>query len=800
MAFDLIGKDFIPPDVRAKVTGSATYAEDFRAEGMLFCKLLTSPIPHARVVSVDASEALAMPGVEGILRASEVTPVAPPGDPILTDEPVYIGEPILAVAAVDEATAAEALEKIVVEYEELDFTVDPLESLFPGGKNARTNGNVAGFGQMQDIKWTAQDFAAVQDGQLPEGEVTQEWSYGDVDAALASADLVLDETFVTQGIAHHSMEPRSCMAYWQNGKCHLHASCQSGTFPIDGVATSIGITADELVFIAEYCGGGFGSKGGGYPIMAVPALMSRKLNNRPVMLRITRHEEYYIGSARHGFQGRVKMGFRSDGKLTAADLFIVQENGPNAGFSDYTSAADALSIVYTPTAMRFRGIPVMTNTPPRGPQRGPGQNQLATAIEPLLDKAARQLGIDPLAIRSINAPDSSWQYGPRQGSLTSAHLGEALQMGAEQFNYAARAARNGERTGSKVRAVGIGQAYHSAGFRNADGLVVLTPEGMLNIHTGVGNLGTYSHTGVSRVAAEVLKCDWESCTVIRGDNRKHLPWNWGQFGSNTSFTMTRSTWAAAQDALHKLKEIAAMDLGGEVEEFEIGEHRVFKREQPDQFLTYAQAAQRAIELGGKYAGHEVAEELNPITKTAAAGVAGTGLVGVAQDQLGGSATVPALAAGFIEIELDVETGKYEILDYLGVADCGTVIHPQGLDTQIKGGAVMGIGLGGYEKHIYDPQNGLPGNVNFLQAKPPSYLDVPPTMATAAVGIEDPDNPIGAKGVGEPVQGCAAAALLCAISEALGGHYFNRVPVMPDMIVNAASGRPQSHNPLQVNTA
>jgi CO/xanthine dehydrogenase Mo-binding subunit len=274
----------------------------------------------------------------------------------------------------------------------------------------------------------------------------------------------------------------------------------------------------------------------------------------------------------------------------------------------------------------------------------------------------------------------------------------------------------------------------------------------------------------------------------------------GQFGSNTSFTMTRSTWAAASDALHKLKEIAALDLGGEVEEYEIGDHRVFKREQPDQFLTYAQAAQRAVELGGRFDGHEIADGLNPITQRAAAGVAGSGLVGVAQDQLGGSATVPALAAGFIEIELDVETGKYEILDYMGVADCGTVIHPMGLDTQIKGGAVMGFGLGGYEKHIYDPQNGLPGSVNLLQAKPPSYLDVPTTMRTAAVEIEDPDNPIGAKGVGEPVQGCAAAALVCAISEALGGHTFNRVPVMPDMIVNAAAGRGPSHTPLQVNTA
>jgi CO/xanthine dehydrogenase Mo-binding subunit len=140
------------------------------------------------------------------------------------------------------------------------------------------------------------------------------------------------------------------------------------------------------------------------------------------------------------------------------------------------------------------------------------------------------------------------------------------------------------------------------------------------------------------------------------------------------------------------------------------------------------------------------------------------------------------------------------LDYVGVADCGTVLHPQGLSHQIKSGAVMGIGLAATERHIYDPQNGLPANVGLLQAKPVSYLDVPPTMQTAWVDIADAQNPVGAKGIGEPVQGCAAAALLCAISEALGGHYFNRTPVLPDMIVNAAARREPSHKPLQVNTA
>ena len=185
------------------------------------------------------------------------------------------------------------------------------------------------------------------------------------------------------------------------------------------------------------------------------------------------------------------------------------------------------------------------------------------------------------------------------------------------------------------------------------------------------------------------------------------------------------------------------------------------------------------------------------TKDAVAEIAGTGLIGVAKDNLDAPNHVPALATGFMMIELDTETGKYEILDYVGTADCGTVIHPMGLATQIRGGAVMGFGMAATERIVYDPQNGLPANVGFYQAKPPTYLDVPADLQVAWVDKPDPDNPLGIRGIGEPLMGCAAAALLCAISDALGGHYFNRTPIVPDMIINAAAGKSQSYKPLQV---
>jgi CO/xanthine dehydrogenase Mo-binding subunit len=794
---ELIGRDFTPPDVRAKVTGSARYAEDFRADGMLFCRLLKSPMPHARVTRIDASRALRMEGVVDILTADDVPEVPAPGNNILTNEPHFVGEPILAIAAVDETTAQNAIEAIDVDYEPLDFCTDPLESLRPGGPNARTAGNTIGEDGVIEHKWTQSDFAGLEEGELPMGEPATEWSYGDLDAGFAEASLVLDESWVTASNAHHSMEPRTAMSYWRDGKCYLHASSQSQSFAHPGVAAMIGIEPDDLVFIAEFCGGGFGSKGSAYPVMAIPALMSRK-TNRPVMLRITRAEEYFLGSARAGFQGRLRMGFRDDGRMTACDLYIVQENGPNSGFGDMGSAAGAVSIVYTPLAMRFRGISVLTNTPPRGAQRGPGQNQMHAAIEPLMDKAARELGIDPLAIRRVNAPTSESRYGSSQGPVTSAHLREALEMGAERFGWTERRQRSGRRDGPKVTGVAVGTAFHTAGASGFDGLVRITPDGVLHIHTGVGNLGTYSYASTSRVAAEVLGYDWDNCVIHRGDSSRGLPWTLGQFGSNTTFTNTRSGYAVAQDALQKIKEIAALEMGGSADDYDIANETVFRRSNPSRRMTYARVATAAIELGGRYGGQEVPDDINPLTRAAVAAHVGSGLVGVARDTEH-EGTVPALAAGFIEIELDVETGHYEIIDYLGVADCGTVMHPLGLSNQVKGGAVMGFGMATTERHVYDPSWGLPAAVGFYQAKPPSYLDVPSVMDWAATDVADPQNPVGAKGIGEPLMGCATAALLCAISDALGGHYFNRTPVVRDMIINAASGARQSYAALAANS-
>ncbi|MEZ5288213.1 MAG: xanthine dehydrogenase family protein, partial [Vicinamibacterales bacterium] len=238
VADKLVGTNYITPDIVAKVTGRARYAEDYRAEGMLFAKLLLSPMPHARVRRLDTSAALALPGVRAVLTADDL-PDLGGAERALTNEPVYGGEPILAIAAVDELTAAEAIERVEIDLEPLPFAIDPLDSLRPDGPDARLEGNVWGAPgapapggpparpAIERLKWTAGDFAEAGEGRLPMGRATEEWSTGDVEAALAAADLVVDETMVIASTGHHPMETRSAMAYWQNGKLYLHCSTQS---------------------------------------------------------------------------------------------------------------------------------------------------------------------------------------------------------------------------------------------------------------------------------------------------------------------------------------------------------------------------------------------------------------------------------------------------------------------------------------------------------------------------------------------------------------------------------------------
>ena len=250
------------------------------------------------------------------------------------------------------------------------------------------------------MKWTEADFAAAQPGQLPMGKPGDEWSYGDVDAGFKNAALVLDETFVTPNTSHQTLEPRSAMAYWQNGKLFMHCSTQSTVQTVAAMAQWVGTDPGNVVIISEYTGGGFGSKITSDICASIPALLSKK-TNMPVLMRISREEEHYLGGARPAFHGRVKAGFAKDGRLTALDLFVICDNGPYESQGDGAISGLITSLLYQSPAMRFRALSVLTNTPPRVSQSQPGGMQGIAIIEPVLAKAGRQLGIDQVTIRRL---------------------------------------------------------------------------------------------------------------------------------------------------------------------------------------------------------------------------------------------------------------------------------------------------------------------------------------------------------------------------------------------------------------
>jgi CO/xanthine dehydrogenase Mo-binding subunit len=809
--YKLIGKNYKTPDLMAKVTGRSKYAEDFRAEGMLFCRLVLSPMPHGRIRHIDTSDALAMPGVKAVLTADDIPAQADFladngqtikankwGERALTNEPMFQGDPILAVAAVDELTCAEAIEKIKIDMEPLPFVIDPLDSLRPGGPNPHADGNVWTRGssgqEITELKWTKDDFAEFDQGRLPMGKSTGDWSYGDLDAGFRDAALVLDESFVTPDVSHQCLEPRTAMAYWQNGKLYLHTGTQSTFQTVPAIARWMNLKDDQVVLVSEYTGGGFGSKVTGSVIMIIPAILSRKLN-APVMMRISREEEHYIGRARPSVLGRAKIGFAKDGRITALDYYTVTNSGGYDNEDDGSSSSRIVSLLYQVPAMRWRGVSVMTNTPTRSAQSAPGGMQGITIIEPILAKAARKLGVDQVAMRRVNCPEGKAEYGPpshgKRAHVTSCFLKQALDQGAEQFKWQERAARP-KRIGSTARGVGVSLSTFHGGTIGFDGLLVITPEGRVRFHSGIGNLGTESVMDVHRAGAEVLGVPWELCDVVWGDTSRVFPYTCASGGSQTTHAMTRAAFAVATECKQKLKEVAAKSLGGKPEDYEVDSGRVF-RKGGGAGLTLAQAAQKAITLGGIYDGHEAPDDVNKVTKAAVVALAAQGLVVAARDKAPRDGDTFSYVATFAEVEVDVETGKYFITDFLAYGDVGTVLHPHSLGGQMLGRSTLGIAHAIGQKWVYDPEYGVAVAKRFYQNRPPTILDVPVDMQWAALNIPDPETPVGARGVGEPPVGGGCASILNALSDALGDEIFQRAPVNADTILaSLEAGRPMQY--------
>jgi CO/xanthine dehydrogenase Mo-binding subunit len=285
---------------------------------------------------------------------------------------------------------------------------------------------------------------------------------------------------------------------------------------------------------------------------------------------------------------------------------------------------------------------------------------------------------------------------------------------------------------------------------------------------------------------------WEKVEVNWGSTAKHVPWSCLSVGSQTTHAMTRANMAGAEDARRKLQQIAAKDLGGSPDEYVLGGERVHRRDNASRGLTYAQTAQRAIELGGTFDGHELPDDIHPVTKASAVALAGLGLMGVAKDNYRHDGDTYSFVIGFAEVEVDVETGKVQLVDYLAVGDVGTVVNPRSLHGQLLGGTNLGIGHALMQKWVYDQHYGVPLAKRFHHTKPLTILDIPSSMPTEALDMADPETPVGARGVGEPPVGSGYGSVLNAIASAIGDEAFRRAPVTADIVLTSLENGRRVH--------
>ena len=375
---------------------------------------------------------------------------------------------------------------------------------------------------------------------------------------------------------------------------------------------------------------------------------------------------------------------------------------------------------------------------------------------------------------------------------------EALDLGSELFDWEEKRQLSGQRNGTKVTGVGMGLSPFVAGSSGFDGLLVVRPDGKLYVHQGIGNLGTHSINDTARSAAQVLDMPWDDVVIVWGDSSRNLPYSSVQAGSQTTHAHTRANHAAASALVGLLQEIAAGALGGSPTSYRVADGRVFRAGNRSVGLSFAQAAERAMELGGKFSGEEVPEDIHDTTKSAVANLAGQGLIAAAKDNYPHEGSTYSWVVSFARVELDVETGQVDLVEMASTTDCGTVMHPRSLEAQTHGGVIQGVGMAKSQRWVFDPRWGIPFTKRLYTARPPGILDVPVSPRFAAVDLPDPQTPVGAKGIGEPPVGAGEAAYACAVADAMGGTCLCRTPLTADMILAELEGRPRPYGVLDTH--
>jgi xanthine dehydrogenase molybdenum-binding subunit len=738
-----------------KVTGTAKYTADIKLPGMLVGKILTSPYPHARILNIEKSKAEKLPGVEAVLTFEDVPkklfnpskhnftlhhPEAELKDMyVLSDKARFVGDKIAAVAAIDTSTAQRALEMIKVRYEILPAVFDPIEATKPGAPKIHDSA----------------------DNNIPL-HMKFPGSRGDVDKGFSEADCIIEETFRTSKQHISQIEPCACVAsFGPDGRLTVWSPAQSAFLHRRKIAELFDIPEGMITWITPHVGGSFGKYGS---LSSEPVCVAlAKKTGKPVRIEFSREEDLVGTETRQTYVATGKIGVRKDGTITALQERLVVDGGGYFSRNNTTTSVNMAGFtgLYRCPNAAADATYVYTNVPTTGGVRGYGDSEGTCVLEQLVDKAAKEIGIDPVQLRLKNlkkAGDPSNSGVP----METCTLEQLIDLGSAKIGWKEK--RNSKREdGSKRYGIGMaimmdvsGSQPFSIQPRNA--YIKLNEDGSASLIVSACDMGQNLLGTMAQMAAEVLGVHYEDIHVVTGETDSTM-FDIGEAASGGCYQIGHAVIRAAEEAKKELLGLAAKKLGVAVDELIIQNRQIYVKSDPRKRISVGEVSKQAIY---NFEG----EHLH---------ISGKGSFSPTQNP-------PPFAAVFAEVEVDTETGEVKILKILYVADCGRAINPTTVEGQVQGGIAQSVGYSLTENYFINKQTGVLESDNFNSYKIPSALDMP---ETEVILYEEPvpSGPFGAKGVGHGTMNAVTPAIANAIYNAVGV-FITDMPATPEKILKA----------------
>ncbi len=753
MDHKIVGKSTQRLDAVAKVTGRAMYTDDFFERDMLVGKVLRSPHAHARVLRIDATKAKALPGVVAVLTPADLPKIkfATAGHPwsldpghrdvedrlILTEKARFVGDAIAAVVAEDLLIAEKALHLIEVEYEVLPHVLTAEDAMQEGAPLLHENrpGNiVSSFG--------------VQ--------------FGDVEAEFQTADLVFEGDYETSIVQHCHIESMSAYAFVDSdGRVVVNSSTQIPHIVRRIVAQALGLSWGRVKVIKPYIGGGFGNK---QDVVVEPlaAAMSLAAGGRPVRYCMTREEVFIDTRTRHGMKLHLKTALTQDGTLKGIHMKVLSNTGAYAshGHSIAMSAGGKFRPLYDFRAIKYEPKTVYTNLPVAGAMRGYGTPQIFFALESHLDDIARKLELDPIELRRKNLIKLGHQDPLTKNVVRSFGIPECIEKGKELIHWEEKKKAHQGQTGHLVRGLGMALfAYasgtHPVALELAGARIVMNQDGSVTLQVGATEIGQGSDTVFAQITAETLGLPVAMVHVVTTQDTDITPFDSGAYASRQTFVTGIAVRKAALEVRQKVLDVAARRTGLAPAEMDIRDRMIVETS-----LGRTVCSLEDVAMDSFYDRLLAA----PITSDTSANV---------------RINAMSYGATFVEVEVDIQTGRVEVTELWNIHDSGTIINPKLAEGQVHGGVSMSLGAALLEQMLFDPVTGKPLNPNLLDYKLPTVLDTPKINA-AFVETFDAAGTFGSKSLGECPTISPAPAVRNAVLDATGVA-FQKIPLYPQVV-------------------